>query len=299
MDEIYCNDYNWELFFRISSIIVPKILKRAHTRRRKEFRFCVIGGKAVDAHTSTPAYSENYIGSPDWDIDTTDKVKFEKFVKDSIEAEIPSLKLSSTKVDKDGAKGVQLGIVSGKCILRFMDIFQVPEIESELIDGIPYIPRKQLMIQLFKILSDRRAQYTQGLELIPRDEDIAQRIADATKSIKDAKDKLMRAVRKCTKDENLIEKIEEYVNDIEDYTDIKKGLLDAADSKEKLEIDLKVEKSMQKLEKTRQRLKTLAVQNKGYVAEVCNECSKDISKTIDSVSCELIKRECTNLDLKA
>ena len=292
MDEVYCNDYNWELYFRISAIIVPKLLKRAH---RQKFKFCVIGGKAVDAHTAKPAYSENYIGSPDWDIDTTDKKKFEEFIKESIEDELSFVKISSTKVDKDGAKGVQLGIDSGNCVLRFMDIFQVPKIDHELIDGIPYIPRQQLMIQLFQILNDRRVKYNEELSFVPKDEDNRAAIAEADKNLKKTKSKLMKAVEKLTKDEDTIEKIEEFANDIEDYTKMRQSLMDAGDSKEKLDFDLKIQKSLQKLERTKKRLQTLAEQNKGYVSQVCDDCSKNIGKTIDSVSCDIINRECNSL----
>jgi hypothetical protein len=211
MDEVYCNDYNWEVFFRISMLIVPKLLKNAH--RKEKIRFCVIGGKAVDAHTASPAYSENYIGSPDWDIDVDDKdkKKFETYIKTSIEEELPSVKIISEKVDKFGEIGVQFGIRFDKCIIRFMDIFKVSTIEYELIDGIPYLPRKQLMIQLFKILSDRRANYNQELSVVPTDEGIKVAIEEADKDLKKTKLKLMKAVNKLTNDRDVVEKIEEYV----------------------------------------------------------------------------------------
>ena len=293
MDEVYCNDYNWELYFRISAIIVPKLLKNAHRKGRGTF--CVIGGKAVDAHTASPAYSENYIGSPDWDIDVLDKKKFEAYIKKSIEEELPFVNISSEKVDKFGEIGVQLGVESGKCVLRFMDIFQVRSIDYEVIDSIPYLPRKQLMIQLFKILNDRRVKYNQELSFVPKDEDNRAAIADAHKNLEKTKSKLMKAVKKLTKDKDTIEEIEEFANDIEDYAKMGQSLMDAGDSKEKLEFDLKIQKSLQKLERTKKRLQTLAEQNKGYVSEVCDDCSKNIGKTIDSVSCDIINRECNSL----
>ena len=293
MEDIYCNDYNWEIYFRISTIIVPKLLKNAHRKGRGTF--CVIGGKAVDAHTASPAYSENYIGSPDWDIDVLDKKKFEAYIKKSIEEELPFVNISSEKVDKFGEIGVQLGVESGKCVLRFMDIFQVRSIDYEVIDSIPYLPRKQLMIQLFKILNDRRVKYNQELSFAPRDEDNKAAIADAHKNLEKTKSKLMKAVKKLTKDKDTIEEIEEFANDIEDYAKMRQSLMDAGDSKEKLEFDLKIQKSLQKLERTKKRLQTLAEQNKGYVSEVCDDCSKNIGKTIDSVSCDIINRECNSL----
>lgn len=296
MDEVYCNDYNWEVFFRISMLIVPKLLKNAH--RKEKISFCVIGGKAVDAHTASPAYSENYIGSPDWDIEVVDNKKFETYIKTSIEKELPSVKIISNKVDKFGDIGVQFGIKFGKCIIRFMDIFHVGTREYELIDGIPYLPRKQLMIQLFKILSDRREKYNQELRFAPTDEGNKVAIEKADEDLEKIKLKLMKAVRKLTNDEKVdekvVEKIENYVNDIEDSAKNRQRLEDSMDSKEKLFFDLKIQKTLQKLEKTKKRLQTLAEQNRGYVSEVCQDCSKNIGKTIDSVSCELINRECTD-----
>jgi urease gamma subunit len=295
MDEVYCNDYNWELFFRISTIIVPKLLKKAH---RQKLKFCVIGGKAVDAHTASPAYSENYIGSPDWDIDVDDKKKFEAYIKTSIEQELPFVRINSEKVDKFGEKGVKLGIKSDKCLLHFMDIFQVSNIKYELIDGIPYLPRQQLMIQLFQILSDRRKTYDQDLAFVPDVVEINSRIEEARKNITKSKSKLMKAVKKLTTDEATIEKIEEFANSIEDYTKMEQSLIDAGDSKQSLDFDLKIQKSLQKLEKTKKRLQTLAEQNRGYVSEVCQDCSKNIGKTIDSVSCNTINKECAELTFK-
>jgi hypothetical protein len=292
MDEFYCNDYNWEVFFRISMLIVPKLLKNAH--RKEKISFCVIGGKAVDAHTSSPAYSENYIGSPDWDIEVVDNKKFERYIKTSIEKELPSVEIISEKVNKFEEIGLQFGIKFDKCIIRFMDIFPVRTIEYELIDGIPYLPRKQLMIQLFKILSDRRANYNQELSVVPTDEEIKVAIKEADKDLEKTKLRLIKAVNKLTNDRDVVEKIEEYVNDIEDYAKMRQRLEDSMDSKEKLFFDLKIQKSLQKLEKTKKRLQTLAEQNRGYVSEVCQDCSKNIGKTIDSVSCELINRECTD-----
>jgi hypothetical protein len=295
MDEVYCNDYNWEVFFRISMLIVPKLLKNAH--RKEKIRFCVIGGKAVDAHTASPAYSENYIGSPDWDIDVDDKdkKKFETYIKTSIEEELPSVKIISEKVDKFGEIGVQFGIRFDKCIIRFMDIFKVRTIEYELIDGIPYLPRKKLMIQLFKILSDRRAKYNEELSVVPKDEDVEVAIAKADKGLMNTRSKLMKAVRNLTNNKDVVEKIENYAYEIQDYARIRQSLMD---SKDKLFFDLQIQKSLQKLEKTKKRLQTLAEQNRDYVSEVCGDCSKNIGKTIDSVSCDLINRECTQLEIK-
>lgn len=55
-----CTDYDWELFFRITNLIIPDILRSAY---KNDISFMVKGGKAVDAYLQQP------IGSPDWDID--------------------------------------------------------------------------------------------------------------------------------------------------------------------------------------------------------------------------------------
>jgi hypothetical protein len=293
MDEVYCNDYNWEVFFRISSVIVPKLLKQVHKNSHEKFKFCVIGGKAVDAHIS-----ENYIGSPDWDIDTTDKEKFTQFIKSSIERQMPFVKIFSNTVDKNGEIGIQLGIDSGNCVLRFMDVFQFPTIEYEVVQGIPYLPKKKLMIQLFQILNDRRALYKQAMVFGSRDEENQTAIAQANENIQKSKNNLLNAFNKFVEKkitfERATDKIQEFMNSIEDYSGEKRRLQDAVESTAKLDINLKIQKSLQKLEKTKKRLQTLAEQNRGYVSEVCQDCSKNIGKTIDSVSCDLINTECTD-----
>ena len=54
-----CDDYDWELYYRISNMYVPKILQNAY---KTGYKFYVKGGRAVDAYLRHP------IGSPDWDI---------------------------------------------------------------------------------------------------------------------------------------------------------------------------------------------------------------------------------------
>ena len=299
--DFFCNDYDWELFFRISTKMMPEILRDAYSRG---MRFCVIGGKAVDAHTAQPAYSANYVGSPDWDIDTSNKDVLVKFIMDSIIEEIPTIRLFTAETVKEiGTEtyhGTQIGIyppsndlhlpdvLEGRqdCTLPFFaDIFNVGGFVVQLVEGIPYKPSKKLLVELIRIVNDRQELVRGGYAMLPSLEITNRRIESNNEEI----GKLKRKIGKKCKDE----KLEELINDIIMHATENGRLGTTAKNMDFSKHHKKFFNSIEKLQRTQRRLQEMIRINPGHMREeICKTCTKDISSVIDGVSCKLIQQYC-------
>lgn len=306
MTELYCNDYDWELFFRISNLVMPAILKDIYRRRRTlGFVFYVLGGKAVDAHTAKPAYSENYIGSPDWDVDLVgDNIQdFITEVVSRISHTIDGVELIVTPASKELPNGeiqhgFQIGIVtaSEKCgIIYFFDVFTVHEIDFkiEVIDGIPYIPSKNLTTHLFELLKQRQDLYRGGLAMRPIETDIA--LMRIEENIKDQRNRLDRYLSKkigvVVKYDEIKEKLNEIVDDLVVQEKEYQRIVDLANSIEKVEFDVKLNKQKLKVERTEQRLRRMIKMNRGRFCGMC-EGVDVIRVNGTELNCNTVRRYC-------
>ena len=305
MTEMYCNDYDWELFFRISNLVMPAILKDIYRRRRRlGFVFYVLGGKAVDAHSANPAYSENYIGSPDWDVDVVgDNIQdFITEVLSHIRAEINGVNLVVTPASKELPNkeihhGFQIGIstTSEKCgIIYFFDVFRVHEIDFriEVIDGIPYIPSKNLTTHLFELLGQRQDLYRGGLAMSPVETNVAlARIKENIEEERKRLDKYLSRKIGVDKYDEIKEKLNEIVDDLVVQEREYQRIFDLATSVEKVEFDLKLNKQRLKVERTEQRLRRMIKMNRGGFCGMCE--GADVIRVNDKeLNCNTVRRYC-------
>lgn len=325
---MYCNDYDWELFFRISNLVMPDILRDVYKRVNKKFFFYVLGGKAVDAHTAKPAYSENYIGSPDWDVDVVGEENIRKFidlVMARVREAIDGVRLVVTPASKEtpptrekpnGVKlhGFQIGIetTSEQCgIIYFLDVFAIPDEDFEIevynrgtpyesvyipidvIDGIPYIPSIQLAVDLFDILKDRQDLYTGAMAMRPLETEAQLERIDGT--LQEYKTKLHKYISKklgeAAYTEQVKLKIDDYLLDIDTWAKEYQRIKDLATSIEKVDFDLKLNKQRLKFERTEDRLRRMMKMRGGILCETCQYTDVVRTKGKD-LSCDTIRRYC-------
>jgi hypothetical protein len=314
--EFFCNDYDWELFFRVSNQVIPDILREAY---KLKMPFCVTGGKAVDAHTAYPAYSQNYIGSPDWDIDSSDRDGIVSFIMDRITSEIPSIRLFTKTVSKDlliggeevSYKGVQIGIVPPstsvetfqtnfeirKCSLPFVaDVFQKAGFACEVIEGIPYIPATRLIIDLIRTIQDRKDSVRGAERMLPRYEYTEAKMASVSEEIEETvqnlKTKISKAIKK-GKVDTIDYIIEEHTADIIDYAKEIGKLSVTPLQQEFTSVHKDFLHTIEKLQRTQQRLGEMSKLYGGSLKEICTECATNVESAIDGVSCKLINQQCT------
>lgn len=148
-----CTDYDWELYFRITSLLVPDLLRQA---RRNDIAYIVKGGKAVDA------YLKNPIGSPDWDLVVHDYEPLYSFLLNGLKS-IPSISKSisesSTVLELGNKKFYGKQICISNCGgMWVIDLMKMPgkDLRGVVIDGIPYIQLSRLVTDLEQTVADRR-----------------------------------------------------------------------------------------------------------------------------------------------
>lgn len=312
--EFFCNDYDWELFFRVSNKVIPDILRKAYIEK---IPFCVIGGKAVDAHTAQPAYSQNYIGSPDWDIDSSERDIIVDFIIKKIKNEIPSIHLFTKKVVKevveDGEKisykGVQIGIIPPSmrvtteqtpfeirnCALPFVaDVFQKPGFRVEVIEGIPYIPARRLIVDLIGTIQDRKVLVTGAEGMLIRYEDTEKQMIKLKDTIQTSVIKLKRGINRALTEvkPSTDEIIERYTEDIIDYAEQLGKLSVTPHRHDFISHHKGFLHTIEKLKRTQQRLGEMKKVYGGAFAMLCRECATEIEHVIDGVSCQLINQNC-------
>lgn len=269
-NKCYCTDYDYEMFFRLTKIILPEVLKIMHI---KKFRFIVKGGMAVDAYVKK--FSEGpIIGSPDWDLQVAGSI--DAFVKTAKKLILSyqgfqDLDLVKVRIVLDvepghQQHGYQIGFRSSseECgTLFFLDVFQVDEIpKSVLIDKIPYIPLRDLVVDLIKTLKNREIGLEQAESLtIPRDElriRLEGQIEAAEIQIKKGKKGIRKIIADVGKTgEEKTTDIIEILEDIQANTENivnKRNSLNSVDF-EKSQVDL--HKARKKLERTRRRLEKI------------------------------------------
>ena len=278
-----CTDYDWELYFRITSLIVPNLLRQA---RERDIAYIVKGGKAVDA------YLKNPIGSPDWDLVVHDYEPLYSFLLNGLKS-IPSISKSiseSTTVMELGNKkfhGKQIGITNcgGMWVI---DIMRMPgkDLMGVVIDGIPYMQLSRLIADLEETLTDRGRLVMQQLFGMGDTEFLIQNQKKAAARVKIASDRLlMNMMKACANtDPDKIEKCQRILKtrlqDLNDAYETEQVLNSRKTYENFIKERDNAEHLRTKFARTRARLTTLlaAVESNMelspyYIRQLCEFCS--------------------------
>lgn len=279
-----CTDYDWELYFRITSLIVPNLLRQA---RERDIAYIVKGGKAVDA------YLKNPIGSPDWDLAVHDYEPLYSFLLNGLKS-IPSISKSisetTTVMDLGNKKfhGRQIGITNcgGMWVI---DIMRMPgkDLRGVVIDGIPYMQLSSLIVDLEKTVTDRGRLVMQQKRFGMGDtEFLIQNKKKAAARVKEVSDKLlMNMMKACANtDPDKIEKCQRILKarlqDLNNAHEAEQVLNSRKTYESFIKERDKAEHVRTKFARTRARLTTLlaAVESNmelspSYIRQLCEFCS--------------------------
>lgn len=273
------NEYNWELYFRINNVIVPRILKDLY---RFGINFYVKGGKAVDAYLSEK------IGSPDWDIivNTESFDTSVQYITSELQKSLGKrVKIDSQYITLKDLTGIQIGIDYDD-LFWAVDVFPSdvdPSIVS-VIDGIPYLGLSYLIEDLKQTSYDRAKKLKEEGDLVTTQEQLQGRIQYTNELKNEAKQDLLSLVEeKCgTYD---IDDIKEMLEDFEETVKQESEVL----SYENISAFKSMRKNYEKLIEKTKRTKTRLVEllsigkdsdyiqlSKEFLVEVCDYCSTNV-----------------------
>jgi hypothetical protein len=273
------NEYNWELYFRINNVIVPRILKDLY---RFGINFYVKGGKAVDAYLSEK------IGSPDWDIivNTESFDTSVQYITSELQKSLGKrVKIDSQYITLNDLTGIQIGIDYDD-LFWAVDVFPSdvdPSIVS-VIDGIPYLGLSYLIEDLKQTSYDRAKKLKEEGDLVTTQEQLQGRIQYTNELKNEAKQDLLSLVEeKCgTYD---IDDIKEMLEDFEETVKQESEVL----SYENISAFKSMRKNYEKLIEKTKRTKTRLVEllsigkdsdyiqlSKEFLVEVCDYCSTNV-----------------------
>jgi len=274
------NEYNWELYFRINNIIVPRILKYLY---RFGIKYYVKGGKAVDAYLSEK------IGSPDWDIIVEPKA-FDtsvQYITSELQKSLGKrVKIDSQRTTFENLKGIQIGI-DYKDLFWAVDLFPnvVDPNKVSVIDGIPYLGLSYLIKDLEQTSFDRANQLEEYEALVTSEEQLQQRIQNTTNLKNETKQELLDLVgEKCANTD--IVNIKELIEDFEATVKQESEVLSYQNISEFKSMRKEYEKLMEKTKRTKTRLvellsicedKNYVQLSKEFLVELCDYCSTNVN----------------------
>jgi hypothetical protein len=155
-----CSDYDYAKYYKYVFHYIPNCLKSL----KSTYNFYVVGGIAIDAHLGN-----NFLGSPDWDIQVVGDIKnLINFTNDLIELIKPYIldticaqAVASEEPDNQGMlvfkkDVIQIATISKEgCVLLPLDISIGPETKTTEIDGIDYLNVEELFIEVKRMLKIR------------------------------------------------------------------------------------------------------------------------------------------------